>query len=526
MTRQKWEVLWYFVVNTGASAMPSWTGKCGILIRTDAGESRFYSYPSRIHEDFGKSYSTYGKSSISKDWAGKICEDLCELGILGSEMIRAPRQSGKTPHYYLMNGYEPFLRIMKYFFRIVTQPGMQRLMMNSYIQEHTDAGLVRYILHKKGVEIERDIQIREWDAHEAPQVFEHYFRGENKNQKSDHPCSFAAYIQEQASCSPAVSLRLPVFPDDLSDRERLAAIELLNRPVFENHAWLKRYRSGILEHYGRYEYEHWILPILALIRASPVALEEFLFGKWEPYSGSLDYPFFNLLFTAVWNLAMVRDVGDDSLVERVSFRPEAISPDGRGSALLEVELKNDLRTLYYDGSFNTDQRWITISERDAIQPARETNYSFRSWVTFPTFEPGGVWFSPDDLSVILCFLRHLWVTPTPGAREIFGRLSHVVQNTVATPGNREIQADSPIGRAILRDMNELLMCDNLYAPGYFPDLHLTKDGEQMPGKDLVCNSLRGDHNSIHREFFNRELLERAFPGMMPAREQLATQYFS
>jgi hypothetical protein len=175
MTRQKWEVLWYFVVNSGVPTKPGLQKGCGVRYPIASGETRFYSYPSRIHEDFGTSYLSQGKGSISKDWAGKICEDLSALGILGSELIRAPRQSGNTPHYYLLEGYEPYLRIMKYLFRMVKDPGMQRALMNTYVIEHTNAGLVRYILSTKGVEIKRSIPLRDWDAFEAPKVFEQYF---------------------------------------------------------------------------------------------------------------------------------------------------------------------------------------------------------------------------------------------------------------------------------------------------------------------------------------------------------------
>lgn len=539
MTKQKWGVLRYFVENATGYKKPYWTKKCGVVYQTDAGEGRFYSYPSRIHEDFGTSYFLpQEKTSITKDWAGQICEDLCAVGVLGSEMIKAPRQSGKTPHYYLKEGYEPYIQIMKFFFEMVTDPRMQRVTMADYVQEHTDVGLVRYILHKKGAEMRRMVPLREWDAHEAPKVFEEYYRAEGRN-GGVPPCSFAAYVQGQESCSPTVSLRLPVFPDGLSKKERMAAIESLNRQTFERHAWLKRYPSGILEHYERVEYERWVLPILALIRASPAALEAFLFGDWKPYGlgpgdcycftadgGScMNYPLFTLLFTAVGDLAMVRDVEGDRLVERACFRPAHVaSPEGAGSALLEIDLA-DWRRVYYDAGFNTDQRWIAVSDSDVVQPANETNYSFRSWVTIPVYRSGGAFFAPDEFPAVLRYLRHLRDTPTIAARDLFGRLSHGVQNTIATLGEGEVPADSPKGRAILRDLNELLLCDDLYVPERFPDLCLTKEGEGVIGPDPIC---RSSWDTIKRADFNRELLERAFRGGVPERERgewETTRYF-
>lgn len=538
MTRQKWGVLRYFVENTVVWKKPHWPRKCGVAIKTDAWEDRFYSYPSRIHEDFGTSYFLpQEKTSITKDWAGKICEDLCALGVLGSEMKKAPRQSGKTPHYYLNVGYEPYLQVMKFFFEMIMDPWMQRVTMSDYVQEHTDAGLVRYILHKKGVEMRRMVPLREWDAHEAPKAFEEYYRAKNQN-GGVPPCSFAAYVQGEDACSPTVSLRLPVLPDGLSEAERMAMVESRNQKTFEHHAWLKHYRSGIREHYERVEYERWVLPILALIRASPAALEEFLFGDWKPYGlesgcyyfssegGScMNYPLFTLLFAAVRDLAMVRNVEGDRLVEKVCFRPkQVVSPDGTGSALLEITL-TDWRRVYYDAEFNTDQRWIAIRDSDVVQSANETNYSFRSWVTILVYRSGGAFFAPDEFPAVLRFLGHLRDTPTIAARDLFGRLSHEVQNTIVTLGDGGVPADSPKGRAILRNLNEMLLCNDLYVPERFPDLCLTKDGEKVIGLDPIG---RSSWDMIEREDFNRELLERAFPGVVPERERgegETTRYF-
>lgn len=45
-TRQKWEVLWYFVQNTGSILDNIDNVKCGVVLERETGEKRFYSYPS------------------------------------------------------------------------------------------------------------------------------------------------------------------------------------------------------------------------------------------------------------------------------------------------------------------------------------------------------------------------------------------------------------------------------------------------------------------------------------------------
>lgn len=88
--------------------------------------------------------------------------------------------------------------------------------------------------------------------------------------------------------------------------------------------------------------------------------------------------------------------------------------------------------------------------------------------------------------------------------------------TIATLGDGEIPANSPKVRAVLRNLNEPLLCNDLYVPERFPDLCLTKDGEKVIGPNPIG---RSSWDTIERVYFNRELLERAFPGVVPERER-------
>lgn len=552
-TQQKWEVLWYFVENTGKILDSVDNIQCGIVLERKPGERRFYSYPSRIHTDFMKSRFSYGNKSITKDWAGKICEDLSELGILGYDEIRAPRQHSPTPHYYLKPGIEPFLKVMEFLFAApesLSKP-LNRYFnrASGYIQHHLNPELIRYVLAARSAEMWRMVPILEWNVHEAPKVFEEYYQCRNRGGEQI-PCSFLEYVLEMwrshdqdtpfslFSFPPMISLRLPVFPGPLSRDERMKAIADLNTEVFKEHPWLQSFHSGLDEHYARYEYEHWVLPILALIRASPLALKEFLFGDWKPYglesnrcccftedgTGCMQYPLFRLLFTAIGDLAMGRSVDHDRLVKFVRFRPDHRSnpyrvPEGH-SALMEIDLANQM-TVSYDGSFDTDHTAYGDScSNDVVEFDEETNFTFSSQVEIRCFWQGRIFFAPDDIPALDGLFRSLRDGRTPESRYVFSTLSHPVQNMLGVYTDEGLEKESWFAGTVLQDLNRLLISPDLYSPVHFPGLILTETGKYVVDERGVE---MGDWQYSSYVFglmaFNRELLERAFPGIVPERKQ-------
>lgn len=552
-TRQKWEVLWYFVQNTGSILDNIDNVRCGVVLERETGEKRFYSYPSRIHADFENPRFSYGRKSITKDWARVICENLSELGILDHDDIRAPRQRSPTPHYYLKPGVEPFLKVMK-FLLDPPEPVMMRFnLSNGYVQHHLNAELVRHVLAARGAEMRRSIPVWEWDAAEAPKVFEQYYQRMSVGGKPA-PCSFEEYVREMwrshergkrsslIPYPPEISLRLPVFPERLSEDERVKAVVDLNSGRLRDHSWLLSHRSGIDEHYARYEYDRWVLPILALIRASPEALKEFLFGDWKPYAldtksyycytaegtDCMEYPLFQLLFTAIWDIAMTRDVDSDRLVEFVRFRPDFRQHPYRmregHSALMEIDLTNRM-TISYDGSFDTNH---TFYGEDLIAPDEETNFSFQSQVEIRCFHPGGDFFAPDDIPVLDGLLRTLRDGRTLAARSIFSRLSHPVQNMLRVYTDEGLEKESWFSGVVLQDLNRLLICADLYSPTIFPELTLTREGEHVVEHRENIGDFQYQVFIFGLTAFNRELLERVFPGDVPQRKREEwnnTRYF-
>ncbi|NLM30999.1 MAG: hypothetical protein GX216_11375 [Methanomicrobiales archaeon] len=552
-TRQKWEVLWYFVQNTGSVLDSIDNVKCGVVLERETGEKRFYSYPSRIHADFENPRFSYGRKSITKDWARVICENLSELGILDHDDIRAPRQRSPTPHYYLKPGVEPFLKVMKFLLDPPELVMMRFNLSNGYVQHHLNAELVRHVLAARGTEMRRSIPIWEWDAAEAPKVFEQYYQRMSVG-GIPAPCSFEEYVREmwlshergkQPSLirfPPTIPLRLPVIPEHLSEDERVKAVVGLNSDRLKDYSWLLSHRSGIDGHYARYEHEKWVIPILALIRASPEALKGFLFGDWKPYglepsesycftadgTGCMQYPLFQLLFTAIRDIAMIRDVDSDRLVEFVRFRPDFRQHPYRmregHSALMEIDLTNRM-IVSYDGSFDTDH---TFYGEDLIMPDEETNFSFQSLVEIRCFHSGGDFFAPDDIPVLDGLLRTLRDGRTLAARSIFSRLSHPVQNMLWVYTDEGLEKESWFAGVVLQDLNRLLIRPDLYSPAISPELTLTREGKHVVEHRENIGDINYQVSIFGLTAFNRELLERVFPGDVPERKREEwnnTRYF-
>jgi len=247
---QKWEVLWYFVKNTGRlmEIFPEENLSEGFVYPAEDGARRFYSYPSRIKTDFES--NPHNEKKISKDWAKTVCEQLSEIGILDYDEKRARRQHSLTPHYYLKFGPEPFIRMMKFFFENVSGIAQWAHIGNSYIREHISEELVRHVLSQKGVEMRRRIRIINWNRTEAPKVFADYYRTSDKF-GIDH-WTFREYCEafwkegevgrsvKNFRSDPTINLRLPVFPNSATEEEKINKLMELNSRQFR-----------IIHHYAR-----------------------------------------------------------------------------------------------------------------------------------------------------------------------------------------------------------------------------------------------------------------------------------
>jgi hypothetical protein len=191
---------------------------------------------------------------------------------------------------------------------------------------------------------------------------------------------------------------------------------------------------------------------------------------------------------------------------------------------MEIDLTN-LMTVSYDGSFDTDH---TVYGDELVEFDEETNFSFQSQVEIRCFHQGGDFFAPDDIPVLDGLLRTLRDGKTLAARNIFSRLSHPVQNMLGVYTDEGLEKESWFAGVVLQDLNRLLITPDLYSPVIFPELTLTREGKYIVEHKEDIGDFQYQVFIFGQTAFNRELLERVFPGDVPQRrreEWRNTRYF-
>ncbi|KAF5038778.1 hypothetical protein DSECCO2_550800 [anaerobic digester metagenome] len=144
------------------------------------------------------------------------------------------------------------------------------------------------------------------------------------------------------------------------------------------------------------------------------------------------------------------------------------------------------------------------------------------------FHSDGDFFAPDDIPVLDGLLRTLRDGKTLAARSIFSRLSHPVQNMLRVYTDEGLEKESWFAGVVLQDLNRLLICADLYSPAIFPELMLTREGKHVVEHRENIGDFQYQVFIFGLTAFNRELLERVFPGGVPGRkreEWYATRYF-
>jgi len=530
ITEQKVLVLQYFIENESL-LMAGYTPDKGVLYPDpDTHQPRFYTYPKRIEDDLKGKYS-----SISREWAGKICKDLEALGILGYHMIRAARQKHPTEHYFLQHGTAPFVAVMKI---VLEKPAFPRgyiSMSFEYIRQHINEELVREILAGKNVVMDRSLDLWDWTPVESRKVHDIYYARRRAiecgfgrdNSKDPYTPSYEACIEKMITKAdgtgsfphtlPWISLRFPVFKADETTENKIKLLLSENKQVFKEYLGLDQCQSAVWEHYEKFQRDHWILPILALIQSSRKALKEFLFGDWKPYESasgptSMDYPIFSFLFTAVYDIATTRYVMNESTIPSFRFRPDfQHSPSApTNPALLEIGTNLNL-TICYDASFDTEHIFYGAENGDVWENDTEQNYEVRTWIEIRAL---GIRLKKENIRKFPRFIAALQDRSNPVSRRIVERLSHRMQHFILFSHTGE--NEFPMwGESLLTELDRIFSGPGLYDSNLFPHVSLTEDGKNLVERKGYYGRVDSDRfycNAIFR--FNRILFEESYPDLV------------
>ena len=455
LTEKEFEVLLYFIHNE--SGLKS--GKPIIKICKD--ENKHYmAYPTKIEKDLRK--------KISRVWAANICKKLEKKGMLDHEDMLPPRQKNKTEHYYLRSDYHALSKVIKAIVDTATSKDKVWIFAQNYFQKNINESLIKKVLAERNVVIGRKLDLWLWKPSEAQNLFDKYFKENVDSEK----ISFKEYIQKMVQhgpikdgmcwSAPSFCLRLPVFTDEMPITEQLNVLIEQNRDVFERYPLLKSYLSGIEEYYKNRQYEDLILPILALIKASPNALAEFLHGEWKPsesdscsficYSRDglkpIEYYLFNILFIAISDIAVTRSIPEGGEDKYVVLRPNPKS-------LLLIPLSN--YNVYFDAGFSTKEDYIGA---DLILVPDKNYYWVKSWVEInPTYNT--YFLNHNDIKNYESFIKKLVDTNDEICQYIFNKFSNVMKNIL---NNIDLQnpIQEDLQKKLLYELNLIILDNNMY----------------------------------------------------------------
>lgn len=141
--------------------------------------------------------------------------------------------------------------------------------------------------------------------------------------------------------------------DELIAKTRYNEILIYN--FIDKYSVFQTYYSGIEKHYENFQYEKMLLPILAIIQASPSALAEFLYGDWDSFDlyfdwneKCTDYKLISkLLWIAINDFLIAPQIPANGVVEKVYSRAY---PSHNVPSEIQYNLRNDCRALSENAS--------------------------------------------------------------------------------------------------------------------------------------------------------------------------------
>lgn len=471
---------------------------------------------------------------ISRRWAKTICEKFTsELNIFESKEEFTPNQNQPTLHYCLKYGYPAFRKIVKIVVTSFEPRERIELLDCAFLNQNIDESLVKKILAEKKVMICRQIDILDWEEKEASAFFHEVFEDRSQFYREIQQeelaefysvSSFQEYVRKAALPSDrgcrrgpisTLRLRFPVFPDPYKRDVNIPA-------VIKNHDFsldtlpdLHKYSSAIEEYYRIHEHEDVVLPLLALILTSPIALDEFVNGDWDPYKDNpspgytrdeldlLKFPFlFEMIFTTINDIIKTRATPEKGLLSEVWVRPYEC-PMEKNDCLLKIRLKNGY-VLNYDARFNT-----TYDKSNESQPREKNQYRINIWTTIQPFGAiKGV--IRDTLKDPNALVKGLKDDDNPVSRYLKRKFSYKIQNILKYYAPDEDISDYHL-ELLLQELNRTLIQGPFQDEPAFQELLQKEDQYHYlrPTTALYDHLRWPDFDEMTWQ--NRVLIERAYP---------------
>ncbi len=317
----------------------------GLLLHADP--ARWFSAAAIERESSGR---------ISRAWARVAAERMSQRGFLDVRSMRARKRKEPTHHYRLRSGTETFVAIAKaYLGSMIREFGSDwgRLALVTfyvapYVRAELDADLVRTIYASRGTTMRYLVNLD--DGSTSLDAAGHEGTSESDSFPGEAWTSLALPVSDPAASrtEKVDSALRSCLPDSPSG------------PVPTHGRGLRR----VVEvHYKFVEDQRLILPTLALLEVSPTALLDFL-SDWKVFDsdmtssesggiGVVEHVLYRLIFDAVRDVALSRDVSPDWDVTFAAVRPIHLRQAGYPPALLELRWKDEA-TVGFDASFDTE----------------------------------------------------------------------------------------------------------------------------------------------------------------------------
>jgi len=379
---------------------------------------------------------SYGRVTIAE--AREICERLAKVGILKVDGRRSKKQEWGTRHYRLdttAKGFRAFVHEYSGTLSRIAGPRWLELshpLFNSaYGRSQLTSDFVRGILAAKGVEVRYSINKKDG----TPQLADGRLRL--------GPSAFPDAEEIAFLCFP---VRPPaVAIDDLKKRvHSFGGTDLPEASLFNR---------VVQRHYAEMEDRLLVLPVLGLVQTSPTALLEFL-DDWKPfdpdYMGGghgiemVQHLIFRLVFDAVGDLAITRDVPEGLDVTSAVVRPEHGLAQRHEPPLLQMSWRHH-EIIGFEAGFDTMHLYVGGEDSSPEDIVEATRNPENCWVRIwwdrhpPIFEEGieaRLGYSFEDRTLLERAVTHNSVPGTTGESRQFVKrtawLGDAILETVIT----------------------------------------------------------------------------------------------